>query len=84
MSQKMPKCPKDLTFFKLFPTDFNTAATVIASFGVSLGTSIMTPMTVALTDAYGWRIRNYACCAILLFVAFPAVLLWTQPLEGMF
>jgi len=67
---------------KLFPTDFNTAATVIASFGVSLGTSIMTPMTVALTDTYGWRIRNYACCAILLFVAFPAVLLWTQPLEG--
>lgn len=43
----------------------------------------MTPMTVALTDTYGWRIRNYACCAILLFVAFPAVLLWTQPLEGL-
>ncbi|CAG5104343.1 Oidioi.mRNA.OKI2018_I69.chr1.g1207.t1.cds [Oikopleura dioica] len=67
---------------KLFPTDFNTAATVIASFGVSLGTTIMSPMTIALTDAYGWRIRNYACCAILLFVAFPAVLLWSQPLEG--
>ena len=28
-----------------FPTDYNTAATVLASFGISLGTMIMNPLS---------------------------------------
>ena len=37
----------------LFPTEYNTAATVIASFGISLGTAIMNPVSTFVTDQYG-------------------------------
>ena len=37
----------------LFPTEYNTAATVIASFGISLGTAIMNPVSTYVTDNYG-------------------------------
>ena len=37
----------------LFPTEYNTAATVIASFGISLGTAIMNPVSTYVTDNFG-------------------------------
>ena len=62
-----------------FPTDYNTAATVIASFGISLGTMVMNPLSVYLTDNFGWRYRFAACAAILAFLGYPCCFYWTQP-----
>ena len=42
---------------KIFRTDYNTAATVIGSFGISLGTVVMTPVSVYVTDNFGFRNR---------------------------
>ena len=42
----------------LFPTEYNTAATVIASFGISLGTAIMNPVSTFITDQYGNGLFN--------------------------
>lgn len=41
----------------IFRTDYNTAATVIGSFGISLGTVVMTPVSVYVTDNFGFRNR---------------------------
>ena len=38
-------------------SEYNTAATVIASFGISLGTTVMNPVSITVTDALGWRNR---------------------------
>ena len=38
-------------------TEYNTAATVIASFGISLGTTVMNPVSIFVTDNFGWRNR---------------------------
>lgn len=62
-----------------FPTDYNTAATVIASFGISLGTMVMNPLSVYLTDTFGWRYRFAACAAILAMFGYPCCFYWTQP-----
>ena len=42
---------------KIFRSDYNTAATVIGSFGISLGTVVMTPVSVYVTDNFGFRNR---------------------------
>lgn len=62
-----------------FPTEYNTAATVIASFGISLGTMVMNPLSVMLTDTFGWRYRMAACAVILAVLGYPCCLFWTQP-----
>ena len=46
-----------MIFKKIFRTDYNTAATVIGSFGISLGTVVMTPVSVYVTDNFGFRNR---------------------------
>jgi MFS family permease len=62
-----------------FPTDYNTAATVIGSFGISLGTVVMTPVSVYVTDNFGFRNRFRVAAMMQAAMTLPAVLLWGQP-----
>jgi len=64
-----------------FPTDYNTAATVIGSFGISLGTVVMTPVSVYVTDNFGFRNRFRVAALMQAAMTLPAVLLWGQPFE---
>merc|ERR1711935_568624 len=64
-----------------FPSEYNTAATGIASFGISLGTTVMNPVSIAITDAFGWRNRFRVAAIMQLCISLPAVLLWGQPHE---
>lgn len=65
-----------------FPVEYNTAATVIGSFGISLGTVVMNKVSIWATDNFGWRNRFIVCAIMQAAFSLPAVIMWGQPYEA--
>jgi len=60
----------------MFSVEYNTAATVIGSFGISLGTVVMNKVSIWAADSFGWRYRFIVCGQFYPIALFPPIYLF--------